>query len=117
MSGLGEVADGAERFVPDTGDLDVLRAAARSCRGCPLYRDATQVVFSSGTAAATVVLVGEQPGDVEDRRGEPFVGPAGKLLRRAMTEAGLDADLCYLTNTVKHFKHHVDARGKRRIHD
>jgi len=116
MTADATTADAAP-FVPDTHDLGTLRAAASDCRGCHLYRDATQVVFSSGRSTAAAVLVGEQPGDVEDRRGKPFVGPAGQLLRRAMAEAGLDPSSCYLTNTVKHFKHHLDARGKRRIHD
>jgi len=111
------VADTSAPFVPGTGDVDVLRAAARECRGCHLYQDATQVVFSSGSPASKAFLVGEQPGDAEDRQGEPFVGPAGRLLRRAMEDAGLDAGSCYLTNAVKHFKHHLDTRGTRRIHD
>lgn len=111
------VTQSAAPFVPESADLATLRAAAEACRGCHLYRDATQVVFSSGDRAAKAFLVGEQPGDVEDRQGTPFVGPAGTLLRRAMADAGLDEASCYLTNTVKHFKHHLDARGKRRIHD
>ena len=108
---------GAATWVPDRPDVDSLRAAARGCQGCDLYRDATQTVFSSGPANASAVLVGEQPGDIEDLRGEPFVGPAGRLLRRAMGDAGLDLASTYLTNAVKHFKHHLDSRGKRRIHD
>jgi uracil-DNA glycosylase len=101
-------------FVPAGADLDALRLAARSCTGCDLYRDATQTVFGRGRAKARVVLVGEQPGDVEDKRGEPFVGPAGVLLRRAVGDVGLDPDDLYVTNAVKHFKHRV--AGKRRIH-
>jgi uracil-DNA glycosylase len=101
-------------FVPAGADLDALRLAARSCTGCDLYRDATQTVFGRGRAKARVVLVGEQPGDVEDKRGEPFVGPAGVLLRRAIGDVGLDPDELYITNAVKHFKHRV--AGKRRIH-
>jgi uracil-DNA glycosylase len=108
---------GAERFVPVGADIDGLRRAVHDCRGCDLYRDATQAVFSRGAADAAMVLVGEQPGDVEDRRGEPFVGPAGALLDRALAEAGVDPADVYLTNAVKHFKFHVDSRGKRRIHD
>jgi DNA polymerase len=108
---------GAEPFVPDQADLDGLRAAVHDCRGCHLYRDATQAVFSRGRADAPLVLVGEQPGDVEDRRGEPFVGPAGALLDRALADAGIDPADVYLTNAVKHFKFRLDSRGKRRIHD
>jgi uracil-DNA glycosylase len=101
-------------FVPAGADLETLRLAARSCTGCDLYRDATQTVFGRGRAKARVILVGEQPGDVEDKRGEPFVGPAGVLLRRAIGDVGLDPDELYITNAVKHFKHRV--AGKRRIH-
>jgi DNA polymerase len=107
----------AERFVPEPADLDQLRSAAPACRGCDLYRHATQVVFSSGPPDASVVMIGEQPGDVEDRRGQPFVGPAGAVLSRAMEEVGISPDHTYLTNAVKHFKFHPDSRGKRRIHD
>jgi uracil-DNA glycosylase len=104
----------AAPFVPDGADLDQLRAAAASCKGCHLWEGATQTVFSRGSAAARVVMVGEQPGDVEDQRGEPFVGPAGVLLRRAVGDAGLDPDDIYITNAVKHFK--FRRQGKRRIH-
>jgi DNA polymerase len=104
----------AREFVPAGADLDRLRAAAAGCRGCGLFRDATQTVFGRGAADARVVLVGEQPGDVEDRRGLPFVGPAGHLLRRAVDDAGLDAGQVYLTNAVKHFKYRMG--GKRRLH-
>jgi DNA polymerase len=103
-------------FVPDQADLEALRAAAAECRGCPLYRDATQTVFGAGSEDARLMLVGEQPGDQEDRRGEPFVGPAGKVLTRALDEAGIDPALAYLTNAVKHFKFTQAERGKRRIH-
>lgn len=106
----------AEPFVPERGDLDELREAAKGCRGCHLYRDATQTVFGQGPAAARILVVGEQPGDIEDRRGQPFVGPAGKVLDRAFDEAGLDRSLMYVTNAVKHFKHRPAAPGKRRIH-
>ncbi|GIH13734.1 UdgX family uracil-DNA binding protein [Rugosimonospora africana] len=103
-------------FVPAGADLDELRAEARSCRGCDLFRDATQTVFGKGSSRARVVMVGEQPGDVEDRRGEPFVGPAGVLLRRAVTDVGLKPKDLYITNAVKHFKFRQAATGKRRIH-
>ena len=101
-------------FVPAGADLEALRLAARSCTGCDLYRNATQTVFGRGRSAARVVFVGEQPGDVEDKRGEPFVGPAGVLLRRAVGDAGLDPEDLYITNAVKHFKFRES--GKRRIH-
>ncbi|WP_269854642.1 UdgX family uracil-DNA binding protein [Streptomyces sp. RPT161] len=114
-SGEPEAYD-AGPFVPDGTDLAGLRAAAAGCQGCPLYRDATQTVFGSGDASARVVLVGEQPGDQEDRQGKPFVGPAGRVLMRALDEAGIDPALTYITNAVKHFKFEWDARGKRRIH-
>jgi DNA polymerase len=108
--------NGAQAFVPESASLDDLRTAVAGCRGCDLYRDATQAVFSRGPADADLVFVGEQPGDVEDRRGEPFVGPAGRLLARAVAEIGLDPDRTYVTNAVKHFKFRPDSRGKRRIH-
>ncbi|MDP9433452.1 MAG: UdgX family uracil-DNA binding protein [Actinomycetota bacterium] len=104
----------AAPFVPDTPDLEVLRAAAPDCRGCPLWEPATQVVFGRGTAEARLMLVGEQPGDVEDQKGLPFVGPAGRLLVQALDEAGVDRNQVFVTNAVKHFKFTV--RGKRRIH-
>ena len=105
---------GAEEYVPAGADLDELREAAAGCRGCDLYRDATRTVFGAGPAAARVMIVGEVPGDQEDRQGEPFVGPAGRLLDRALAEAGIDRSQAYLTNAVKHFK--FTERGKRRIH-
>ncbi|MDX3195133.1 UdgX family uracil-DNA binding protein [Streptomyces sp. MN03-5084-2B] len=101
---------------PDTTDLDRLRSAASGCQGCHLFQDATQTVFGEGTAGAKVLVVGEQPGDKEDLAGEPFVGPAGKLLDRAFEEAGFDRRSLYVTNAVKHFKFKRDERGKRRIH-
>jgi uracil-DNA glycosylase len=104
----------AQEFVPAGGDLDRLRDAAKGCRGCELYRDATQTVFGRGDASARVVMVGEQPGDVEDQKGLPFVGPAGHLLRRAVDDAGLDPAHLYITNAVKHFRH--TRTGKRRLH-
>lgn len=110
-----QTAPGAQRFIPpDADSLDDLRAAAPGCRGCELYQDATQVVFGRGDADARVVMVGEQPGDVEDQRGLPFVGPAGRLLRRAVDDAGIDPRQIYLTNAVKHFRYQM--RGKRRLH-
>jgi DNA polymerase len=105
----------AQPYVPADAGLDDLRGAATRCQGCGLYKDATQVVFSSGTPRARVAMVGEVPGDVEDRKGEPFVGPAGGVLMRAMQEVGITPDDAYLTNAVKHFKFHYE--GKRRIHD
>jgi uracil-DNA glycosylase family protein len=94
--------------------LEELRAAAAECTACDLYKFATQVVFGEGSANASVMLVGEQPGDKEDLEGRPFVGPAGKLLDRALEDAGIDRSQTYVTNAVKHFK--WTARGKRRIH-
>ena len=94
--------------------LKVLREQATSCRACPLWREATQTVFGEGPSRAALMLVGEQPGDVEDVSGHPFVGPAGKLLDRALSAAGIDRRRVYLTNVVKHFK--FEPRGKRRIH-
>jgi len=115
MAGRTEVErPGAEQWVPEGGDVDALREAAPACRGCELWEPATQVVFSAGNAGARIALVGEQPGDVEDRRGVPFVGPAGKLLRRALDEAGISDGDVYVTNAVKHFR--FTERGKRRIH-
>ena len=104
----------AAEWVPSTHDLDELRAAATGCRGCALYQHATQVVFGEGPQDAKVVMVGEQPGDEEDQKGHPFVGPSGRLLSKAMHEAGLDREKIYVTNAVKHFK--FIERGKRRIH-
>jgi uracil-DNA glycosylase len=102
---------------PLTGARSVgaLRRAAAGCTRCPLYRNATQTVFGAGPAAARVMLVGEQPGNDEDLAGRPFVGPAGRLLDRALAEAGLDRRATYVTNAVKHFK--WTPRGKRRIHE
>ena len=107
-------ASGAAEFVPDTDDLAVLSDASQSCKGCDLYRNATQTVFGAGSPQAKVVLVGEQPGDQEDKVGQPFVGPAGRLLDKALVAAGIDRDRVYVTNAVKHFK--FEERGKRRIH-
>ena len=99
---------------PLTDELSILREAACACRSCPLWRKATQTVFGAGPRDAEVMLVGEQPGDAEDRAGQPFVGPAGQLLDQVLTEAGIDRSRIYVTNAVKHFK--WEPRGKRRIH-
>jgi uracil-DNA glycosylase len=104
----------AADFLPKRTTLPSLRRAAAGCRGCDLYKDATQTVFGEGRNDARIVMVGEQPGDREGVAGRPFVGPAGALLDRAIEEAGLVRDDIYLTNVVKHFKHVT--RGKRRIH-
>lgn len=106
----------AEPFLPDSDQLPALARAAADCQGCELYQNATQTVFGRGKAGSPLMLVGEQPGDVEDQRGEPFVGPAGKLLDRALAEAGIDAGRVFLTNAVKHFRWKPDERSKRRIH-
>ena len=107
----------AAPFVPDTRSVTKLAAAARACRGCQLYADAEQTVFGAGPRAARMMLVGEQPGDQEDRAGKPFVGPAGRILDTALDAAGIGRDELYVTNAVKHFKFTVRAeRGKRRIH-
>ncbi|HEY7374488.1 MAG TPA: UdgX family uracil-DNA binding protein [Polyangia bacterium] len=104
--------------VPAARTLPVLAAAAHSCQACPLWRRATQTVFGEGPAHAPLLLVGEQPGDQEDRQGHPFVGPAGRILSEALTAAGIERGQAYVTNAVKHFKWTPDiARGKRRIHE
>jgi DNA polymerase len=108
-------AQGAGAFIPAGATLDELRQASAHCRGCDLYRHASQTVFGQGPANVRVVLVGEQPGDQEDRKGAPFVGPAGEVLDRALVEVGLDRRQVYVTNVVKHFK--FTERGKRRIHE
>ena len=108
-------ARSAAALVAASGDdIAALRDAARACRACPLWQLGRQTVFGEGPDDARIVLVGEQPGDVEDSRGRPFVGPAGRLLDRALTQAGIDRAQTYLTNAVKHFK--WEPRGKRRIH-
>jgi uracil-DNA glycosylase len=99
---------------PTAGSLDELHDAAAGCRACDLWRNATQTVFGEGSERAEVMMVGEQPGDREDVEGRPFVGPAGRVLDRALEEVGIDRDLVYVTNVVKHFKWRP--RGKRRIH-
>lgn len=113
---MGMAAGSAADFVPDTTDLDELAASAQGCKGCDLYLDATQAVFGAGSAEAEMVLVGEQPGDQEDKAGAPFVGPAGRLLDKALVAAGIERDRLYVTNAVKHFKFTLPERGKRRIH-
>src|SRR3954462_2391434 len=107
--------EGAGQWVPPGAGLDGLRHAANDCKGCDLYENATQTVFSSGSASARVVLIGEQPGDQEDRQGAPFVGPAGRLLDQALDGAGIPRDDAYVTNAVKHFNFRY--QGKRRIHE
>jgi uracil-DNA glycosylase len=101
-------------LLPSRPTLTAVREIAKGCKACHLYARATQTVFGEGRSRAEVMLVGEQPGDVEDIQGRPFVGPAGKLLGQALAEAGLDREIVYLTNVVKHFK--WEPRGKRRIH-
>jgi len=103
----------ADLLTPERS-LDELKEAARGCTACPLFENATQTVFGEGPERAPLMLVGEQPGDVEDREGRPFVGPAGKLLDWALAKAGVDRQRTYVTNVVKHFK--WVPRGKRRIH-
>jgi uracil-DNA glycosylase len=107
-------APGARAFLPPRISLVSLRRAAHDCRGCPLFRRATQTVFGEGRARARLMLVGEQPGNDEDLEGRPFVGPAGRLLDRALAAAGIDRSDTYVTNVVKHFK--WEPRGKRRLH-
>jgi uracil-DNA glycosylase family protein len=104
----------AAEFVPSSRSLRALAEAAEGCRGCELYKDATQTVFGQGRKRVELMLVGEQPGDKEDLEGKPFVGPAGRLLDRALEEAGIDRSAAYVTNAVKHFK--WKPRGKRRLH-
>jgi uracil-DNA glycosylase family protein len=109
-----ETTGSATDFMPARRTLPALRAAAGSCRGCDLWKRATQTVFGEGTADARVLLIGEQPGHDEDLAGHPFVGPAGRLLNRALVAAGIARADVYVTNVVKHFK--WEPRGKRRIH-
>jgi uracil-DNA glycosylase len=104
----------AEAYVPAKHTHPALCKAAEGCRGCPLYKGATQTVFGAGSMRAKLMLVGEQPGDEEDKQGLPFVGPAGRLLDRALAEAGLPKKDVYVTNAVKHFK--FTLRGKKRLH-
>ena len=109
-------ADGAAQFVPDVRSLDALAEAAKQCHGCDLYRDAEHTVFGAGRPSARMMLVGEQPGDQEDRAGQPFVGPAGRVLNKALETAGIARETLYVTNAVKHFKFVRAERGQRRIH-
>ena len=104
----------AQSLIPPKADWTELKKAAAGCQACELYADATQTVFGAGDPHAAAMLVGEQPGDVEDQRGLPFVGPAGTLLQRAVAEAGFGKGSVYVTNAVKHFR--FEQRGKRRIH-
>ena len=104
----------AAEFIPAKKTLPALREAVQNCRGCSLYRCATQAVAGEGPQASSIVFIGEQPGDEEDRQGRPFVGPAGRLFDRALQEAGIDRSAVFITNAVKHFK--FEERGKRRIH-
>ena len=106
---------GATRWVPESADVAQLRDAVQGCRGCELYRDATQAVMGDGPADARLMVLGEQPGDKEDLAGEPFVGPAGQLLDRALEEAGIPAGSVFRTNVVKHFRF-SGTRGKQRVH-
>jgi uracil-DNA glycosylase family protein len=105
----------AEELIPRPASLTKLRKAAAGCQACPLWRTGTQTVFGKGSPKAKLMLVGEQPGDREDRAGEPFVGPAGEVLSKALAEAGIDRTEAYVTNVVKHFKW-TQGRGKRRLH-
>jgi DNA polymerase len=107
-------ADTAARFIPPKASLTQLKEISKGCTACHLYKLGTQTVFGAGAKHARVVFVGEQPGNDEDLKGEPFVGPAGKLLDKALAAAGIDRDETYVTNIVKHFK--WEPRGKRRIH-
>ena len=109
-----ELPKSAADFLPTHRTLKALREAARSCKGCDLYKNATQTVFGEGPPNASVVFVGEQPGDQEDRQGHPFVGPAGRLLDKALAAARISRAQVYVTNAVKHFK--WIWRGKRRLH-
>jgi uracil-DNA glycosylase len=106
----------AAPYLPERLTIPDLQRSAAGCRGCDLWRNATQTVFGEGSAKALVMFVGEQPGDSEDRQGHPFVGPAGRLLDEVLLEVGIDRSEVYVTNVVKHFKWEAAQRGKRRIH-
>ena len=114
-SAIAESDAGAAEFLPRQLSLESLRDAAAGCKGCELWRNATQTVFGEGARDARVMMVGEQPGDVEDREGKPFVGPASRILDEALESAGLSRASLYLTNAVKHFR--FTRRGKRRLHE
>ncbi len=109
-----ETQVGARKFLPAGSGIQELRAAAATCKGCELWRNATQTVFGDGSESAKMMLIGEQPGDQEDLKGIPFSGPAGQLLDRGLVDAGIDREKVYVTNAVKHFK--WLPRGKRRLH-
>ena len=111
---LDDAVEWSSAPVPETSSLNVVREAARGCTACHLYKRGTQTVFGEGPKGAPLMLVGEQPGDYEDVAGKPFVGPAGKILDRALEDAGINREEVYVTNVVKHFK--WEPRGKRRIH-
>jgi DNA polymerase len=115
MSRVGQKQFSALPFIPNSRSLAILRKAAKDCEGCPLFQHATQTVFGEGVIHASILLVGEQPGDQEDIAGKPFVGPAGKLLDKCLAEAGIEREHTYVTNMVKHFK--WEPRGKRRLHE
>jgi uracil-DNA glycosylase len=110
----GEETGGAEALIPENPTLPMLREAAASCRACPLWKGGTQTVFGEGLKRARLMLIGEQPGDREDIEGHPFVGPAGRILDKALEQAGIERGDAYVTNVVKHFK--WTPKGKRRIH-
>lgn len=112
---MTEERPGAQQWVPRRRTMRTLRTAVQECRGCELYEDATQAVFGNGPADAPLMVVGEQPGDREDQEGEPFVGPAGRLLDKALAAADIDPESVFRTNTVKHFRF-SGTRGKQRIH-
>ena len=109
------MASSAAEFVPASDDWETVRAAALGCRGCELWENATQTVFGEGDLGSGLMLIGEQPGDQEDLAGQPFVGPAGRVLDEALAEAGIDRGLVYVTNAVKHFRWRK--QGKRRLHE
>jgi uracil-DNA glycosylase family protein len=114
---MGEkVTSKSTQQIPRNPTLPSLREAAACCKACDLWKSATQTVFGEGTASASVIMVGEQPGDQEDRTGHPFVGPAGRILDQALAKAGINRAEVYVTNVVKHFKWSPAERGKRRIH-
>src|SRR6266571_2964349 len=106
---------GAEEFVPELKTLPGLREAAAGCRGCDLWKEATQTVFGDGAGRAMLMLIGEQPGDREDVEGKPFVGPAGRILDEGLEATGIERSRVYITNAVKHFR--FTRRGKRRLHE
>jgi len=114
MTWAREASEGAQPYVPRSRSITTLARAANGCKGCPLFADATQAVFGHGPKDAPLILVGEQPGDQEDRQGHPFVGPAGGVLWSCLEQAGIERSTVFATNAVKHFKH--QDRGKRRLH-